>query len=69
MFTHLVAPTECKVYSVDPIGVDDGEHLGASLGVGASVGRVVTKLQELTSLTERGFFKVRTIPFLDSPTC
>ena len=69
VFTHLVAPTECKVYSVDPIDVDDGEQFSASLGVCALVGGVMTKLQEVTSLTERGSLEVQAIPFLDSLTC
>jgi hypothetical protein len=58
VFTHLVAPTECEVYSVDPVGVNDGEHFGASLGARALVGGVMTKLQEVTSLTERGSLEV-----------
>ena len=33
MFTGLATPTECKVYKVDPIGVDDGECFSAPLGV------------------------------------
>ena len=52
MVTNLAAPTVCEVYDVDPIGVDDGEWLGAPLGVCTQIGRMVTKLKDVTGFLE-----------------
>ena len=64
VLTDLAAPAKCEVHGVNPIGMDDGKWLGALSGARTSVGGVVTKLEEVTGLTERRFLKVRAIPFL-----
>ena len=68
MVTGLSTPTECKVNEMDSVDMDDGKGLCAALGVGTRFGRVVAKLEEVTCFPERGFFKVRPIPFLCSLT-
>lgn len=52
MVTSLAALTEREIYEVDPIGVDDSERSGAPLRVCAFNGRVMTKLEDVTSLAE-----------------
>jgi hypothetical protein len=52
MFASVVTCTECKVYEVNPIGVDNCEGFSASLGTCTPIRRVVTKLENVTSLPE-----------------
>ena len=68
MFGDLVAPTEREVHNVNSVGVDDGEWSSASLGICTAVGRVMTELEGMAGFAERGPLKVRTVPFLYSPT-
>lgn len=64
MFTSLAASTVCEVHEVDPIDVDNGKGLGASLGVRTLFGRVVTKLENVTGFPKRGSLKIKPSPFL-----
>ena len=63
-FPSLAAPTVCEVVDVNTVDVDDGERFSAALGVRTFIGRVVAKLEEITGFPERGFSKIRAIPFL-----
>jgi hypothetical protein len=67
-FPGRAAPTVCKVVDVDTVDVDDGERLGATLGVCTFIGRVVAKLEEKIGIPERGLPKIRAIPFLCTNT-
>jgi len=62
--TGLAAATVCKVDEVNSVDVNNGKGLGARLGVRTVFGRMVTELEEITCLSERGFFKVRSVPLL-----
>lgn len=68
MVTGLSTPTECEVDEMDSVRVNDGEGLGATLGVRAWVSRVVTKLEDVAGFPERGFFEVCPVPLLYVPT-
>lgn len=48
MLTGLATPTVCKVYEVDPVGVEDGKRFSAPLGIRTLGGGVVTKLEDIT---------------------
>jgi hypothetical protein len=65
----LVAPTVCKVDEVNSVGVNNREGLGAALGFCTQFGRVMTELEEVTRIPERGFFEVRAVPLLYLLTC
>ena len=65
--TGLCTPTEREVDEMDSVCMNDGEGLGTTLGVCTRFGRVVAKLEDITRVPERGFFKVRPVPLLYSP--
>lgn len=64
MLGDLGAAAVCKVQKMDPIGLYDSEGPGTSLRIRALVGRVMTKLEEITRLPERRLLEMKAIPFL-----
>ena len=49
----LRATAEREVYEVNPVGVEDGKGFGTTLGACAWICGMVTKLEDMTSLSER----------------
>jgi hypothetical protein len=50
--------TKCKGNKMDAIGVDDGENLSTGVRVCTRVGRMVTKLKDVTGIPERGSLEI-----------
>ena len=51
---------------MDPICMDDGEGFSAPLGAGTLVGGMVTKLEDVSGLSERGLLEIPAVPCLFS---
>ena len=64
MVTDLGAAAECKIHEVNPSGVNDSEGLRARLGTCTWIRGMVSKLKDVTSLSERRFLEIGSVPFL-----
>ena len=64
MFAGLCAPAIREVDEVNAVDVKDGEGLGAGLGARALISRMMTDLEDMTGVPQRGFLEKRAIPFL-----
>jgi hypothetical protein len=50
---NLSAPAKRELHVMNAVGVEDGEHSGTSLGMRTIFSRVVAKLKDMTSFSER----------------
>ena len=66
MMADLRAATKREIHDVNPVRVDNGEGSSTALGIRTLKCRVVTELEDMTSLSKRQLLEIRSIPFLQA---